>query len=270
MITMKNTSSIQFLPSADCTYENRYYNLQAEQSQILSRISHDLLNSLTLLSCSYQFIESQHPEAAKFKYWSDLKSDTDYIQHYLVSLSKYNKAAVLRNRRCDLIKILDETMRTCSLQHPDMAKFVSLENNHLSIPYYGDDMRLSEAISQVLQNAFEAVMKKENAENSKITVSFQETDQFYEIRITDNADGIDEASLPHLCEPLFSEKSQHVGLGLPICSRILYAHNGHLNIDSKKGRGTTVTLCLPITRTEMPSQADEACQNRPLPSYRLS
>lgn len=270
MITTKNISTIQFQASADGTYENRYHNLQEEQSLILSRISHDLLNSLTLLNCSYQFIESQHPETANYKYWSDLKSDTDYIQHYLVSLSKYNKAAILKSRNCDLGKILDEAVHASSLQYPDMTKFLSFKNKRLPIPYYGDNMRLLEAISQVMQNAFEALSKKEDTKEKKLSVSFKKTNQFYEIRIKDNADGIDETSLPHVCEPFFTEKSQHVGLGLPICNRILYAHNGHLNIESKKGRGTTVTLCLPVMKKETPDQTGEAYQNHPLPSYHLS
>ena len=249
MITTKNTSSIQSLPSSDGTYENRYNNLQAEQTQILSRISHDLLNSLTLLNCSYQFIESQHPEAANFKYWSDLKSDTDYIQHYLTSLSKYNKAAALRMRQCDLIQVLKEAIQNCSEQYPEIAQVLSFENIPLSLSYYGDDTRLTEAILQVLLNSFEAIQEKENTKKAKIKISFQNTKEFYKICIQDNADGISESSLPHLCEPLFTEKSQHVGLGLPTCSRILYAHNGHLNIDSKIGKGTTVSLSLPTSTT---------------------
>lgn len=246
MITIKNTSSIQLLPSTDSTYENRYNNLQAEQNQILSRISHDLLNSLTLLNSSYQFIESQHPEAANFQYWSDLKSDTDYIQHYLVTLSKYNKAALLKNSLCDLSEIFRQAVQSCTMQYPEIEHLLTVQYNPSTLPYYGDKFRLSEAISEVLLNSYEAVHKIRNSRKGKITVSFKTLEPFFEIHIKDNADGIEEASLPHVCEAFYTEKAQHVGLGLPICSRILHAHNGYLNIDSKKGRGTTVSLCLPI------------------------
>ncbi len=258
MITTKNTSSIQFLPSPDSTYENRYNNLQAEQTQILSRISHDLLNSLTLLNCSYQFIESQHPEAANFKYWSDLKSDTNYIQHYLTSLTKYNQAATLKKHQCDLIQILRKSIQNCSSQYPEITKFLSFQSNLLHLPYYGDDIRLTEAFSQLLLNAFEAIKEKETIKKGKIIVFVQNAEEFCEIYIQDNAIGIKKSSLQHVCEPLFTEKTQHVGLGLPICKRILCAHNGHLNIDSKIGRGTTVTLRLPIMKKEMSDQTDEA------------
>lgn len=258
MITTKNTLSIQFLPSSNGTYESRYNMLQAEQTQILSRISHDLLNSLTLLNSSYQFIEAQHPEAANFQYWTDLKSDTKYIQHYLNSLSKYNKAAALKMRECDLNNVLNQAVQICFSQYPEAAQIVSLKSIPLCLNYYGDDMRLTEAVAQVLLNSFEAIKEKENIKKGKITVSFQTTKKFYKIRVQDNADGITESSLPHVCEPLFTEKPQHAGLGLTICSRIFYAHNGHLKIDSKIGRGTTVTLCLPIRKKETSDQTDEA------------
>lgn len=270
MITTKNTKSIQVLPPTDGTYENRYNNLQAEQSQILSRISHDLLNSLTLLNCSYQFIESQHPEAANFKYWSDLKSDTNYIQHYLISLSKYNKAALLKKGLCDLSEIFRKAVQNCSVQYPDINELLIFQNTPLSLPYYGDSIRLMEAVLEVLLNAYEAIHKKDNLQNGKIIIFFKESEQFHEIHIKDNADGIEEASLSHVCDVFFTEKTQHAGLGLPICSRILHAHNGHLNIDSKKGRGTSVTLCLPIMKMETSDQTDEASQNHPLPSYHPS
>lgn len=269
MITMKNTTSIHFLPPTDETYENRYNSLQAEQSQILSRISHDLLNSLTSLNCSYQFIESQHPEAANFKYWSDLRTDTNYIQCYLTSLSKYNKAILLKNAPCNLSEIFKKAIANCSLRYPEINELLTIPDN-LSLPYYGDNIRLIEAFSEVLLNAYEAIHKRNNHRKGKITISFKKSKQFYEIHIKDNADGIDKDLLPHVCEVFFTEKPQHIGLGLPICIRILYAHNGSLNIDSKKGRGTIVTLCLPIRKMETSDQTDEASQSRPSPSYPLS
>lgn len=270
MITPKSTSSIQFLPQTEGTFENRFHTLQAEQTKILSRISHDLLNSLTALNCSYQFIESQHPEAANFKYWADLKSDTNYIQHYLISLSKYNKAALLKNGQCDLLKTLEEAIQNCSFCYPEITQLLTIQNKYSSLPYYGDNIRLIEAISQVLFNAYEAVRTKEKPKKGKITISFKKSKQFYEIRIKDNADGISEDSLPHVCDAFYTKKSQHVGMGLPICIQVLYAHDGHLTIDSEEGKGTTVALCLPVTRTEKSDQTDEACQNHPLPSYHPS
>ena len=47
-------------------------------------------------------------------------------------------------------------------------------------------------------------------------------------------------------EPLFSTKGFGVGLGMVIVKNIVDQHHGEINIESKEGEGTTVTLRLPI------------------------
>jgi signal transduction histidine kinase len=37
-----------------------------------------------------------------------------------------------------------------------------------------------------------------------------------------------------------------MGLGLPICKRIVEAHGGSVMVETKKGKGTTFTLVLPL------------------------
>ncbi len=51
-------------------------------------------------------------------------------------------------------------------------------------------------------------------------------------------------------EPLFSTKSFGVGLGIPIIKNIMEEHYGGIEIKSKIGQGTTVTLWLSIPKLE--------------------
>jgi signal transduction histidine kinase len=44
--------------------------------------------------------------------------------------------------------------------------------------------------------------------------------------------------------PLFTTKAKGMGFGLPICKRITEAHGGKLSLESKIGKGTTVTVTL--------------------------
>jgi len=41
-----------------------------------------------------------------------------------------------------------------------------------------------------------------------------------------------------------------MGLGLPICERIVRNHGGHIAVDSAVGRGTTFTVHLPLIESE--------------------
>lgn len=67
-----------------------------------------------------------------------------------------------------------------------------------------------------------------------------------EIVFTDTGVGMPEDVLSRIFEPLFSTKGFGVGLGMPIVKQIMELHEGDIEIVSEQGRGTRVTLWLPI------------------------
>lgn len=66
--------------------------------------------------------------------------------------------------------------------------------------------------------------------------------------IADNGPGMNEEVRRRAFDPLFTTKpaGQGTGLGLPLCKAIAAGHGGHLHLDSTPGRGTTVTVVLPL------------------------
>jgi two-component system sensor histidine kinase AtoS len=52
----------------------------------------------------------------------------------------------------------------------------------------------------------------------------------------------------------YTTKEKGVGLGLPIAHRIIEAHGGQLEIESKVGVGTKVTVALPLSKKEESSR----------------
>ena len=65
------------------------------------------------------------------------------------------------------------------------------------------------------------------------------------ISVRDTGCGIPEEILPHLFEPYFSTKSGGTGLGLGMARRTVEEHGGTVDIRSRSGQGTVVTLTLP-------------------------
>ncbi|HRR54722.1 MAG TPA: ATP-binding protein [Candidatus Methanomethylicus sp.] len=51
--------------------------------------------------------------------------------------------------------------------------------------------------------------------------------------------------MSRLFRPLFTTKAKGMGMGLAVIKRIVEAHNGSINIQSRPGEGTTVTISLP-------------------------
>jgi signal transduction histidine kinase len=71
------------------------------------------------------------------------------------------------------------------------------------------------------------------------------------IDVEDDGCGISETDLPHIFDPGFTTKGVGVGtgLGLPICQRIVSAHQGRIEVASSPGSGTRFTVLLPLKPT---------------------
>jgi signal transduction histidine kinase len=65
--------------------------------------------------------------------------------------------------------------------------------------------------------------------------------------------------LPRIFQPFFtSKKRRGLGLGLPICDRIVKAHGGRIEVESASNKGTTFTIRLPINGSADTSVGQEA------------
>jgi signal transduction histidine kinase len=76
-----------------------------------------------------------------------------------------------------------------------------------------------------------------------------------EVRIEDTGTGIPVEELKRIHEPFYTTKEGGFGLGLAICRSILWEAGGEMTIDSAPGKGTTVTVLLPVAEAAAPARA---------------
>jgi PAS domain S-box-containing protein len=107
-----------------------------------------------------------------------------------------------------------------------------------------DSDKIKRVIVNLISNAFEAML-----DGGILTIASKEVKGCLELSITDNGTGIPDEKMDRLWAPFVTTKAKGIGLGLPICKRILDAHKGQILCESKKGNGTTFTLILPIIET---------------------
>ena len=77
-----------------------------------------------------------------------------------------------------------------------------------------------------------------------------ETDDEVLISFQDAGVGIPNENLDKLFIPLHTTKAKGVGLGLPVCKRLVEAHDGSITLESKTGEGSAFTVRLPRKKSD--------------------
>jgi len=109
-----------------------------------------------------------------------------------------------------------------------------------------DPDRMKRVFINLIENAIDAM-----PQGGTLTVSSRKFDGNVEIVLTDTGSGISEKVMKNLWKPLQTTKAKGLGLGLAICRRIVDAHGGSISVKSEVGRGTTLTMQLPIRPVEV-------------------
>jgi signal transduction histidine kinase len=90
-------------------------------------------------------------------------------------------------------------------------------------------------------NAVEAM-----PDGGNLDVKIKTANESIEIDIIDTGKGIPQEVLQDIYDPFFTTKQSGTGVGLSISLKIIEDHGGNINIKSKQGKGTTMSLTLPI------------------------
>lgn len=111
--------------------------------------------------------------------------------------------------------------------------------------------RLTQVVLNIFTNAARSFTAADRSMNH-ISVSSTRSGEGVELKIADNGSGISQDDLKRVFEPFFTRNHSTggTGLGLSICRRILSEAGGTLHIDSEMGKGTTVTVYLPMAEPE--------------------
>jgi len=111
-----------------------------------------------------------------------------------------------------------------------------------------DTGRLRRAIINVVDNACHSMQddNRQLKDHAVLGIKTRINGQRVEIIISDTGSGMKEDVLENIFKPLFSTKGFGIGLGMSAVRKIMEQHKGGIEVESKYGEGTTVTLWLPM------------------------
>lgn len=109
----------------------------------------------------------------------------------------------------------------------------------------GDRSQIKQVFMNIAKNGIEAMH-----EHGVLGIRVVSDSTSVEIRFDDQGAGIPPDELARIFEPFYTTKPSGVGMGLPVCMRILTAHDGTIRATPREGGGTSVSVRLPILRQE--------------------
>ena len=142
----------------------------------------------------------------------------------------------LQKERRDVNRLIEE-----SLTESNIPENIKVETNFVQKAVISvDEKQLERIFLNLITNAAQAM-----PDGGKLAVTTNQTKDHIEIAFADTGVGIPEENMGKLFQPLFSTKAKGIGMGLAICKRIVEQHGGSIELKSKVGQGTTVTIKLP-------------------------
>jgi len=249
-VIIKDKSEVGELAGAfNAMAENLERNEQLQRNMIAD-IAHELRTPLSNLK---GYLEAVRENVIKpdEKIIRSLDEEASLLSRLVSDLQELSLAEAgelkMNLQQQDITELINQTMFTLQTQAEE--KGIALTSNiHDSLSAVNID---SQRISQVLRNLLENALAH-TTKGDIIVISAKEANKWIEVSILDNGEGIPSEDLPNIFERFYRvDKSRtratgNSGLGLTIARRLVEAHGGKINAQSKPGEGSRFYFTIPV------------------------
>ncbi len=215
---------------------------------LVAGVAHELNNPLYNISLTVDAMKDELNELTEEKiseYIEDISSQSkrahDIIDN-LLDFARARKSTEMEKQ--NIVRIVKESFNLVANQM--RINNIKLEQDLPDEPLFikGNHSKLEQILVSIFTNAIQAMKG-----NGTLRVSLRPDPESNRIvlKISDNGQGIPEEEIRNIFEPFFTTKpvGQGTGLGLSVCRSLVREHNGEIEVESKLGEGTTVTLKFP-------------------------
>ncbi len=213
---------------------------------LAATVAHELRNPLGVIRTAAYNIKRKAQNPRLESHFINIEKkilESDQIINNLLFYSRLKQPYYESVRIYDILNECIKSARIRFSEHnvPVIKKINSLRKYFID----ADPLQMAELVNNILNNAYDACLSK----NCMIEiVAVKDGKGNIEITVKDNGMGMDKEHLERAFEPFFSTKAKGTGLGLTVCNQIVNLHGGKICIDSEKGKGTTVTVTVPIKK----------------------
>ena len=243
VILVEDLTELQTL-EAELAHSERLASI----GRLAAGVAHEIGNPVTGIACLAQNLRSEVEQAEVRDTVDQILGQTNRISRILQSLMGFSHSGAGQSDEPQAVN-LDH----CVQEAIDLVRLGPLGKQmdyqvqcDPALTVSGDPQHLQQMLVNLLGNARDA-----SAPGSPILIGAKRVGDMVEVEVIDHGGGMHPEVLERIFEPFFTTKQpgEGTGLGLALVYSIVRDHGGTISVQSRPGRGTGVSIRLPLTGT---------------------
>ena len=214
----------------------------AAMGGLAAGIAHEVRNPLSSIKALATFFAGQFSEGSEAREAAGVMAlEVDRLNRVITELLEFASPAELNRQASDIGVLLSRSIRLIQRDATNKNIDVKLHTENDIDPVWIDPDRLAQCLLNLYINAIQAM-----EDGGTLTVKCAvDRAKNVSITVSDSGRGIAPEHLSKIFDPYFTTKKKGTGLGLAIVHKIIEAHQGHIEVNSTIGEGTSFLMMIP-------------------------
>ncbi|HEX9986632.1 MAG TPA: ATP-binding protein [Thermoanaerobaculia bacterium] len=226
--------------------ELRLKDRMAAVGELSAGIAHEIRNPLAAIAGSVQMLKkSSALTPQEQRLMNIVLKESERLNKSIAEFLRFVRPQEKRALEFDVAASLGETLDLLANSpelRPDHQ--IRREIDPPSFQLIGDADQIRQVFWNLARNAVQAM-----PQGGELTVRTVIVDDAYHIVFADNGRGMSDADLRRLFQPFRTNFPSGTGLGMAISYRIVQEHGGRIDVQSREGAGSSITVALPLKAT---------------------
>jgi signal transduction histidine kinase len=164
------------------------------------------------------------------------------VSRFAESFLEYSRPLELSLHKTDIGQLIGDVL--CLVAAKAQKENIEIHEELEDLPELNVDPEfLKTCLYNIILNAFQAMPR-----GGDLFIRTRISDGRFSMIIEDTGEGISEEKLGRIFDPFFTTKTKGLGLGLALTKRVIEEHKGKVDLRSTEGKGSTMTITLPIEK----------------------
>ncbi len=216
----------------------------ASIGRLAAGVAHEIRNPLSSIKGFATYFGERYKDVPEDKNISEIMvQEVERLNRVISQLLEFARPVNIRKEKISLGTLIHHSIRMIEKKAAEKEVDIILNLSEKTPEILVDPDRISQVLLNLYLNSLEAMEKKGTL---TINVNHDSESSRLILSVEDTGKGIEPRDLANVFDPYFTTRQSGTGLGLAIVHRVIESHNGEIRIESEPGKGTIVTICLPI------------------------